>query len=176
MGKAQRRRATRKSHHESATGQPETNGRPAEAPSSPATPPHKPDLPDRHTLHRGVKFGPLFNFLFGCHAGFLLFSLGSGHLGDMTMEHFDCATSESRASLVSLWSQAIFLLKQSLTSSVSAYGLKFLKWTIRLWLRDLFFPRCPLLRDGRDTRITLLAKQGGPIGAYIIASAEMTRL
>ena len=88
MGKAQRRRATRKSHHESATGQPETNGRPAEAPSSPATPPHKPDLPDRHTLHRGVKFGPLFNFLFGCHAGFLLFSLGSGHLGDMTMEHF----------------------------------------------------------------------------------------
>ena len=99
----------------------------------PAAPPHKPDLPDRHTLHR-VEFGPLFNFFFGWHTGFLLFSLGSGYLGDMTMEHFD------------------------VMHTINTEGL------------------CPLLRDGRDTRITLLAKQGGPIGAYIIASAEMKRL
>ena len=44
MGKAQRRRATRKSHHESATSRPATNDRVLEATEPPAAPPHKPDL------------------------------------------------------------------------------------------------------------------------------------
>ena len=40
MGKAQRRRATRKSHHESATSRPATNDRVLEATEPPAAPPH----------------------------------------------------------------------------------------------------------------------------------------
>ncbi|CAH0377860.1 unnamed protein product [Pelagomonas calceolata] len=131
MGKAQRRRATRKSHHESATSRPATNDRVLEATEPPAAPPHKPDLPDRHTLHR-VEFGPLFNFFFGWHTGFLLFSLGSGYLGDMTMEHFDVMHTINTEGLLALQSWSV------MAGVVVGFALDWL-WTVGLTLAGSLF-------------------------------------
>ncbi len=94
MGKSQRRRATRKSHHESATSRPETNGRVSGSPREPVIY----ELPKR-------QFGPLFWLLFGIQCGALLYPRGRNFEDPpmaIMIEHFDVVHTINTEGLLAL--------------------------------------------------------------------------
>ena len=103
MGKSQRRRATRKSHHESAAGRPETNGRVSETPGSP----REPVLDDLQLVPKH-QYDPLFWILLGVQCGFVLYPSGqsppfkNADRRRWGIEHFDVMHTINTEGLLAL--------------------------------------------------------------------------